>query len=89
MRRPVLLVGYLFESLQDFLPLAEVPEEQMQRSGHQRRVVVHGEVQQDPQEGSATVIIQVQWRVLLTVYAHRTSAQIGFSSAWKFYSKHG
>lgn len=63
---------YLFESLQDFLPLAEMPKEQMQRSGHQRRVVVHSEVQQDPQEGSAAVIIQVQWRVLLTVCTHRT-----------------
>lgn len=63
---------HLFESLQDFLPLAEMPEEQVKRSGHQRRVVVHGEVQQDPQEGSAAVIIQVQWCVLLTVCTHGT-----------------
>lgn len=36
------LLGYLFKSLQDLLPLAEVPKEQMQGSGHQRRIVVHG-----------------------------------------------
>lgn len=81
MRRPVLLLGYLFERLQDFLPLAEMPEEQVERSGNQRRVVVHGEVQQDPQEGSATVIIQVEWRVLLTaVHAQNISpVQFQFS----------
>lgn len=58
--------GYLFERLQDFLSLAEVSEEQVQGSGHQRRVVVHGQVKEDPQEGPAPVVIQVQWRVLFT-----------------------
>lgn len=71
---------YLFESLQDFLSLAEMTEEQMKRSGHQWRVVVHSEVQQDTQEGSAAVIIQVQWCVLLTTCTHRTYQ---LSSAWK------
>lgn len=36
------LLGYLLKSLQNLLPLAEVPEEQMQGSGHQRRIVMHG-----------------------------------------------
>lgn len=35
------LLSYLLKSLQDFLPLAEMPEEQVERSGHQRRVVMH------------------------------------------------
>lgn len=34
--------GHLFKSLQDLLPLAEVPKEQVQGSGHQRRIVMHG-----------------------------------------------
>lgn len=63
---------YLLESLQNFLPLTEVPEEQMQRSGHQWRIVMHGQVQQDPQEGPTAVIIQVQWGVLLTEHMQIT-----------------
>lgn len=36
------LLGYLLKGLQDLLPLAEVPKEQMKGSGHQRRIVMHG-----------------------------------------------
>lgn len=83
MGRPVLLLGYLFESLQDLLPLAEMPEEQVERSGHQRRVVVHGEVQQDSQEGSATVIIQVEWRVLLAAVQAQNISPLQFQFSLK------
>jgi len=56
----------LFEGHEDLLPLAEVSEEQVQRSRHERRVIVHGQVQQDPQECTTAVVIQVQRSVLLT-----------------------
>lgn len=36
------MIGYLLKSLQDLLPLTEVPKEQVEGSGHQRRIVVHG-----------------------------------------------
>lgn len=39
---------YLFEGVQHFLSLAEVSEEQLQGSRHQRGVVMHGEVDQHP-----------------------------------------
>lgn len=51
---------YLFESVQHFLPLAEVSEEQLQGSRHQRRVVVHGEVGQHPQEHTSTFVVHFQ-----------------------------
>lgn len=57
---------YLFEGLKDLLPLAEVPKEELQGPRHQGWVVMHCQVEQDPEEGSATMIIQVQWCVLLT-----------------------
>lgn len=56
---------YLLEGLQHLLPLAEVPEEQLQGPRHQRGVVVHCQVQQDAEEGSAAVVIQIQGGVLL------------------------
>lgn len=41
---------------------------------------MHGEVQQDPQEGSATVVIQVERSVLLTACTQRVSSdQFQFS----------
>lgn len=55
---------YLFESHEDLLPLAEVSEEEVQGSRHQRGVIMHGQVQQDPQEGPAPVVVQVQRAVL-------------------------
>ena len=57
---------YLFEGHEDLLPLAEVPEEEVQGSRHQGRVVMHGQMEQDPQEGATSVVIQVQGCVLLT-----------------------
>lgn len=50
----------LFEGVQHFLSLAEVSEEQLQSSRHQRGVVVHGEVDQNPQEHTATFVIHLQ-----------------------------
>lgn len=50
---------YLFESHEDLLPLAEVSEEKVQGSRHQRRVIMHGQMQQDPQEGPASVVVQI------------------------------
>lgn len=57
---------YLFEGHEDLLPLAEMSEEQMKGSRHERWIVVHGQVQQDSQEGTTPVVIQVEWSVLLT-----------------------
>lgn len=57
---------YLFEGLKDLLPLAEVPKEELQGPRHQGWVVMHCQVEQDPEEGSATMVIQVQRCVLLT-----------------------
>lgn len=57
---------YLFEGLKDLLPLAKVPKEELQGPRHQGWVVMHCQVEQDPEEGSATMVIQVQRCVLLT-----------------------
>lgn len=50
---------YLFEGHEDLLSLAEVSEEQVKRSRHKGRVVMHGQVQKDPQESATTMVIQV------------------------------
>ena len=50
---------YLFEGHEHLLPLAEVSEEEVERAGHQRGVVVHGEVEQHPEEGAAPMVVQV------------------------------
>lgn len=39
---------YLFESHEDLLPLAEVSEEKVQGPRHERRVIMHGQMQEDP-----------------------------------------
>lgn len=67
---------YLLEGLQHLLPLAEVPEKQLQGPRHQRGVVVHRQVQQDAEEGSAAVVIQVQGGVLLAKAAQRGGGQM-------------
>lgn len=36
------MLDYLLKSLQDLLPLAEVPKEKMECSGNERRIVMHG-----------------------------------------------
>lgn len=61
---------YLFKSVQHFLPLAEMSEEQLQRSRHQRRVVVHGEVGQHPQEHASTFIVHFQDAVSFAAQRH-------------------
>ena len=42
------------------MELVTRPEEESQGSGHQRGVVVHGQVKQDPEERLATVTVKVQ-----------------------------
>lgn len=57
---------YLFEGLQNLLPLTEVPKEELQSARHQGRVVMHRQMEQDSEEGPAAVVVQVQRGVLLT-----------------------
>lgn len=57
---------HLFEGHEHLLSLAEVSEEQVEGFGHQWRVVMHGQVEENPQERTAAMVIQVQWCVLLT-----------------------
>lgn len=54
-----ILNAYLFEGHEDLLPLTEVSEEQVKGPRHERRVIMHGQVQQDPQEGTTSMVIQV------------------------------
>lgn len=53
------LCCYLFEGLQDFSSLTEVFEEELQRTGHQRGVFLHDEMDQNSQKCPATLIIQL------------------------------
>lgn len=62
---------YLFEGVQHFLSLAEVPEEQLQGSRHQGGVVVHGEVRQHPQEHTAAFVVHLQDAVPLPACTQR------------------
>lgn len=39
--------AYLFEGHEDLLPLAEVSEKQVKGSRHERRVIMHCQMQQD------------------------------------------
>ena len=57
---------YLLERHQHLLSLAEVPEEQVEGPRNQRRVVMHGQVQKNPQKGPSSVVVQIQGCVLLT-----------------------
>ena len=43
----------LLEIAKDFLSLAEMIEEELECAGHERRVVVHDEIQQNAQKRSA------------------------------------
>lgn len=52
--------SYLSKGLQHLLALTEMAKEQMQRSGHQRCVVVHDEMQQHTQECASPLTIQIQ-----------------------------
>lgn len=53
------LFGYLFEGLQHLGSLAEVFEDELQRAGHQRGVILHDEMDQNPQKGPTALIIQL------------------------------
>ncbi len=56
----------MFEGHENLLSLAEVSEEKVKGSRHERRVIMHGQVQQDPEEGTTSMVIQVEWSVFLT-----------------------
>lgn len=58
--------SHLFEGLEDVGSLAEVLEDELQGAGHQRRVVLHDEVDEDPQERPAALIVQLHCTLLLT-----------------------
>lgn len=51
---------HLFEGVQDLLPLAEVLEEELQGAGDERGVVVHGQVDQHPQEHPPSLVVHLQ-----------------------------
>lgn len=57
---------YLFESLQDFLPLTEMSEEQLERTGHEGWVVVHYQIEEHPEEHASTLTVQIQLCCLST-----------------------
>lgn len=64
-RRPA--PAHLFKGLQHFRSLAEVFEQQLQGSREQRRVVVHDEVDEDPQECPASFIVKLNWSFFLSM----------------------
>lgn len=53
------LCCYLFEGLQHLGSLTEVFEDELQRARHQWGVILHDEMDQDPQKRPATLIIQL------------------------------
>ncbi|KAK0153639.1 hypothetical protein N1851_004576 [Merluccius polli] len=59
-----LVVLYILGGVQDLLSLAEVFEEELQGSGHQGGVAVHGEVDEDPEEHPPSLVIHLQDRVV-------------------------
>jgi len=54
------LATYLSKGLENLLALAEVPEEEVQGTRYQGRIVVHDQVEQDTQESASALAIQVQ-----------------------------
>lgn len=68
------MCGYLFEGVQHFLSLAEVPEEQLQRPGHQRSVFVHCQVDQHPQEHPPAFVVHLQDAVPLSAHRARKTS---------------
>lgn len=50
---------YLFKGLQHLSSLTEVFEDELQRPGHQRCVVLHDEMNENPQKHAATFIVQL------------------------------
>jgi hypothetical protein len=56
----------LFESLEHLLPLREVSEEKLEGAGHEGRVVVHAQVEQNTEESFAPGPIQIKDCAVLT-----------------------
>ena len=54
------MVAYVFKRLQDFLALAEMTEEKLQGSWHERWVVMHDEMEEDSEEHPPAVFVQIQ-----------------------------
>ena len=54
-----MLFLYLFEGLQHLGSLTEVLEDELQRARHQRRVILHDEMDQNPQKRAAALIVQL------------------------------
>lgn len=50
--------------LQSFFALAEMPEEQGQRSRDQRLIIVHDQIEKNFEEGFAFGIVQIQIRLV-------------------------
>lgn len=65
------LCRYLFEGLQHLGSLAEVFEDELQRAGHQRGVILHDQVDQDPQKRPAALVVQL----------HRTQLRAGITQS--------
>lgn len=68
--------SYLFEGLQHLGSLTEVFEDELQRARHQRGVILHDEVDQNPQEGPATLVIQLH-RTQLGARNHTPVRSVG------------
>lgn len=58
---------HLLEGVHGLLALAEVLEEQLQGPGDQRRVVMHGEVDEHPQEHATALVVHLQHAACLPV----------------------
>lgn len=57
--------SYLFESLQNFLTLTKVSEQEMQSSGNERGIIVHGKMQQDSEKSSTPLTIEIESSALV------------------------
>jgi hypothetical protein len=67
----------LFEGLEDFLALAEVPEEQLKSAGHQRRIVVHDKVEKHAEERAASMSIKIKLSRLSTKAERKRFQKMG------------
>lgn len=65
---PVTVCVHLFESVQNLLSLTEVSEEKLQGPRNQRSIVVHDEMDQHPEEHSASFVVHLKDAVAFTVH---------------------
>lgn len=70
------LCRYLFEGLQHLGSLAEVFEDELQRAGHQRGVILHDQVDQDPQKRPAALVVQLHRTQLRAGITQRQEVQV-------------